>query len=266
DVRVLTGVEDGLVQIRVERLADGAERLEVELAQRRAQLIGHGLEAAGQLAVLLGTTEVVEHGQQLGQHLLLAGLDRADAIVLDAALVVDELCLLALEVGGALGQLLLERGALGGGRLDRLLRRVRGTADGRLPLGGGRLVERLLGPFCSPSSSTISASTTSSSAGASPAGAPSAPASAAAAAYMASPIFELEVPSFVTASWIAVVSSPSRADFSASMSAWTSVLTSSPTLSPFSARNFSVEWTSVSDWMLTSTASRRLRERHGIVV
>src|SRR5690606_10573993 len=191
--------------------------------------------------------------------LVLALGEEADAIVLDPALVVEELRLLALQVLGELSDPLLRRGALGllgPGLLVGCGLLTRGCGLGSLVGLGHRI-----GHFCSPSSpsSTISASTTSSSPASSPAGAPCASASAAAAAYIASPIFELVVPSLVIASRMASVSSPLSASLRASRSARTSALTSSPTLSSFSDRNFSVEWTSDSAWLRVSTASRRLR-------
>ena len=78
------------------------------------QRVGHGLEAALELAVLLGPADVVEHREQRAQHRGLARGAGERTVALDASLVVDVLGLQPLEVGRALGELLLD------GRVPRL--------------------------------------------------------------------------------------------------------------------------------------------------
>ena len=95
----------GLVDGRVERLALQPERLETELLRDGHQLVGHGLERAGEVAVGLGAVEVVEHGEQLGHELHPRPDQHALPVALHAPPVVGVLRADPLQVGRALRHL-----------------------------------------------------------------------------------------------------------------------------------------------------------------
>src|SRR5690606_11260524 len=249
-----------------------------------------GLEAAVELVVLTGAADVVQHREQLGQHLAEGLLADRDPVALDALAVVVVLGLQPLEVGETLRELGLQRGDLvagargavarGGGGLRRGRRRRRlrpdlaGLGVDAPPVADHRalLLLALAGrgrhdasPF-GLSSSTISASTTSSSCWSppwAPAVGPASPAPACApsgfCAYIAAPIFWLTCARFSPLDLMASPSGPSRAVFSSETASLTSVFSSSETLSSFSRRNFSVEYARVSAWLRTSASSLRLR-------
>ncbi len=94
-----------LVDRRVERLARLAEPLQTELADRRLECVGNRLEATLELAVLAGAADVVEHGQQVGEHVGQGQLPHRLPVALDAPPVVGVVGLQPLQVGGPLGEL-----------------------------------------------------------------------------------------------------------------------------------------------------------------
>src|SRR5690606_24506269 len=92
-------VHERLVDGRVEGLALLAVLHQPELARDRLQALGDGLEAAVELVVLTGAADVVQHREQLGQHLTEGLLADRDPVALDALAVVVVLGLQPLEVG-----------------------------------------------------------------------------------------------------------------------------------------------------------------------
>ena len=94
---------------RVERVAHLAEGLEAELGEDALELVGHRLERAGEVAVLAGPVDVVEHRQQFGQHPADRNVARREPVALGPLAVVGVLGLDPLQVGGALGERGLQR-------------------------------------------------------------------------------------------------------------------------------------------------------------
>ena len=82
---------------RVEVLALLAELLHAELLEGLVDLGGDGLEGVVHLAVLADAVDVVERGQQRGEHVDDAVLAEALLLLLRTVAVVDELRTLALQ-------------------------------------------------------------------------------------------------------------------------------------------------------------------------
>lgn len=100
--RFLFGIRVRLVQDRVmlggvEVLALFAELLDTELLEGLVNLGGDGLERVVHLAVFANAVDIVEGGQQRGQHVDDAVLAEALLLLLRAIAVVDELRTFALQ-------------------------------------------------------------------------------------------------------------------------------------------------------------------------
>ncbi len=74
------------------------------MAKIDVELIGDRLEAAGQIAVLAGAVEVVEHRQEIDQHAADRNLAGSLPFAVGPTAVVGVLGLQALQIGGALGE------------------------------------------------------------------------------------------------------------------------------------------------------------------
>ena len=97
-------VHQGLVQVRVERLAVLPVRRQAELDRDRLQRLGDGLEPARELAVLPGPADVVQYRQQPDEHAGKRLLPDRHPVALDPLAVVRVLRLNPLQIRGALGQ------------------------------------------------------------------------------------------------------------------------------------------------------------------
>src|SRR5688572_29077280 len=288
-------VDDGLVERGIERVPGLPERLDAEPVEQPEDPVGHQLEPTGELVVVTGALDVVDDREQLDGEPLGGLVDHQRTVPVHPAPVVGVLGADALEVLGALGQLLLE---VSPGRCDRsrLIGDRRVLLAHLLPWGGcrcgtggaGRLFAgrhphrtrhrvdaplvvdddaRFLGlahDRLSSASSTISASTTSSSAEEPPgvpAAAPSADSPAPAAdsfwAYIAPPISCETRATFSWARLMASMSEPPSALRSSVSASPSSSFFSAGILSPFSARNFSVWYCSDSARLRVSASSRR---------
>src|SRR5262249_56427533 len=91
--------------VGVERLALLPEGAQAQVADRGLKSFGDGLEAAGQLIVVAGPADVIEHRQQLGEHARQGELAYRGAITVDSLAIVGVFSLDPLQVGGPLGQL-----------------------------------------------------------------------------------------------------------------------------------------------------------------
>ena len=133
---------DGLVQLRVERLALRRERLDADALERREQVGLDELDPLGQLRVVLAdrlqcAVEVVDRGQQLLCQLGDAAILRERRIARGALAVVLEVGLRALRQRQILIRLLGLRSDLVEVLLDQLTAVVVGTRRS-LELGLGR--------------------------------------------------------------------------------------------------------------------------------
>src|ERR1039457_6112479 len=116
-----------LVNLRVERVALVSVGHQAEPAPGRLQGVGDRLETAGQLAVLPGLVDGVEHGQQSGQRAGHRLLTHGRPVPVDSLAVVGVLGLQSLQVGGPLRELSLDILGLLAARGRALLR---GAGDG----------------------------------------------------------------------------------------------------------------------------------------
>src|SRR6476661_1800970 len=103
DLRVLPDVGEGLVDRRVEPVADGAELGQAEPGDDPLELVRDRLESVLERRVLAGTVDRVEHLGDRRESSVGRVLADQLAVPLDAPLVVEVLGLEPLEVGGQVG-------------------------------------------------------------------------------------------------------------------------------------------------------------------
>ena len=108
-------LHEGLVQHRVELVANLTETLHAVGTAHLLKLVGHQLETALEFAMLPGHRHGVQHGHEIGEHLLDPGALGQVTVPIDAPLVVDVLGLQTLQVLGALGEHRLKLLLLAGG-------------------------------------------------------------------------------------------------------------------------------------------------------
>jgi hypothetical protein len=92
-----------LVQRRVERVAGCPDGPQAELLQHAFELVGNRLERTGEIAVLAGPLDVVQHRQQPGQDSPGRAVDHHDPVAVDPLAVVGVLGGDPLQVRGAFG-------------------------------------------------------------------------------------------------------------------------------------------------------------------